>query len=166
LEGFSLPSGAAYLPDFFLPSLGVDVEIKPTEKLNYSDLKRMVEFALEGDHCLVLIAGSPTQEAMYLIDRCTCEPIEDIEGEFEEPLPEDTLISRRLPLPSITFFRTTPTCSFSISLLTPRASASECVKRRAGVRESPRFLLSIFGGGPPTPEQRGGRPSIFFLQGD
>src|SRR3989337_2306140 len=62
LEGCSLPSGAAYLPDFFLPSLGVHVEIKPTEKLNYSDLKKMVEFALEGDHRLVLIAGSPTQE--------------------------------------------------------------------------------------------------------
>jgi hypothetical protein len=44
-----LEGGKTY-PDFFLPSLGVHVEIKPTEKLSYSDLKRMVEFALEGDH--------------------------------------------------------------------------------------------------------------------
>jgi hypothetical protein len=93
LEGFSLPSGAAYLPDFFLPALGVHVEVKPTERIRSADLRKMVEFALEGDHRLLLIAGSPSQEAMYLIDRCTCGPIEEIEGDYEEPLPEEELVS-------------------------------------------------------------------------
>lgn len=30
LQGFVLPSGECYLPDFFLPSLKLSVEIKPT----------------------------------------------------------------------------------------------------------------------------------------
>jgi hypothetical protein len=40
----------------------------------------------------VLIAGSPTQEAMYLIDHY-CGPIEELEDEFEKPLPEDEVVS-------------------------------------------------------------------------
>jgi hypothetical protein len=92
LEGYSLPSGAAYLPDFLLPTLHAYVEVKPTEKLALSDLKKIVEFALAGDHQLLLIVGSPTQETMYLIDRRTCGSVEEIEGDFEEPLPDDEVV--------------------------------------------------------------------------
>jgi hypothetical protein len=49
-----------------------------------------------------------------------------------------------------------------------QTSSSECVKRMAGVRESPRVLCNLFfGGDPPTPEQRGGRslllPVVFTV---
>jgi hypothetical protein len=92
LEGYSLPSGAAYLPDFVLPNLRVYVEVKPTEKLAISELKKIVEFALAGDHQLLLIVGSPTQETMYIIDRRTCGSVEEIEGVFENPLPDDEVV--------------------------------------------------------------------------
>ncbi len=75
-EGFALPSGAAYLPDFYLPGLGVYVEIKPSLLIPYRGLAKLVEFAHAGGHKLLLIAGSPGQEAMHLVDRSTCEPLQ------------------------------------------------------------------------------------------
>lgn len=92
LEGFTLPSGTAYLPDFFLPNLGVFVEVKPTAKLPYKDLKRMVEFALAGDHQLLLIVDSPTQESMYLVNRTTTAPLEEYEAEYEEGTDEEQIV--------------------------------------------------------------------------
>ena len=89
LEGFTLPSGAAYLPDFYLPDLRVHVEIKPSEKMVYRDLKKIIEFALQGDHPLLLIVGTPTQESMFLIDRRHDPTIEEIEANQEEPDEEE-----------------------------------------------------------------------------
>ena len=84
LEGFSLPSGKSYLPDFYLPDIGVFVEVKPTKKMPYGDLHTIVEFALEGDHHLLLIIGTPTQETMYLINRMTCEPLDEFAVDYHE----------------------------------------------------------------------------------
>ena len=92
LEGFSLPSGVAYLPDFFLPDLQVFVEVKPTEQIPYVDLKKMIEFALEGDHQLLLIVGSPTQEQAYVINRRTCSSIEEYEADFEGQATEEQMV--------------------------------------------------------------------------
>ena len=36
LEGFKLPSGAAYLPDFFLPAFGLHVEVKPGQPTKFT----------------------------------------------------------------------------------------------------------------------------------
>ncbi len=67
LEGFSLPSGTAYLPDFYLPEFDVYVEIKPSLRITLPELKKLCEFAFEGDKNLLLIVGTPTQEDMLLI---------------------------------------------------------------------------------------------------
>jgi hypothetical protein len=71
LEGYRLPSGVGYLPDFVLTDLVVigglhanapksyfptslwtisliNVEIKPTQSIPYDDLKKIVEFVGEG----------------------------------------------------------------------------------------------------------------------
>jgi hypothetical protein len=92
LEGFSLPSGAAYLPDFFLPELKLFVEVKPTEQVLYSDLKKILEFALEGDHQLLLIVGSPTQENAYLINRVTCSTPDEYAADFERQATDEQLV--------------------------------------------------------------------------
>jgi hypothetical protein len=42
-EGFELPSGKRYLPDFYLPDDDVWVEIKGS-KPNHSDIERIIEF--------------------------------------------------------------------------------------------------------------------------
>lgn len=93
LEGYTLPSGAGYLPDFFLPDLGLHVEIKPSEKVAYHDLNKVVEFSLQGDHALLLIIGTPTQESMFLIDRRHDPLIEEIEANFDEPANEEEVVS-------------------------------------------------------------------------
>lgn len=88
-EGYSLPSGAAYLPDFNLPEIGVFVEVKPTETVEYRELKKIVEFALEGDYQLLLIVGSPTKETMYLVNRRSCASLEELESEYQDD-PDDS----------------------------------------------------------------------------
>jgi len=57
IEGYEHPSGAKYLPDFQLPELGVFVEVKPNDKIEYSELDKIVEFALEGNFSVLLIIG-------------------------------------------------------------------------------------------------------------
>jgi hypothetical protein len=91
LEGFKLPSGKGYLPDFFLPDLSLFVEVKPTEKISYLELQKMVEFSLDGDHQLLLIAGTPTNEKMYLINRVTTGPLEEYEAEYEGEINSDEI---------------------------------------------------------------------------
>ncbi len=90
LEGYSLPSGAAYLPDFYLPDLDVFVEIKPHDKFPFAELEKIVEFALAGDRNLLLITGTPTNEAMYLLNRTTTSPTDEFTDEGDE-LPAEEL---------------------------------------------------------------------------
>lgn len=93
LEGFKLPSGKGYLPDFFLPALDAYVEVKPTDRMPYAELSKMVEFALEGDHQLLLIAGTPTNEAMYLINRRTMTPLAEHEANYEGQIDSDQIVT-------------------------------------------------------------------------
>src|SRR3989338_6170912 len=91
LEGFKLPSGAAYLPDFYLSELCLHVEVKPSERIALPDLKKIAEFSLQGDHPLLLIVGTPTQEEMFLIDRRHDPGIEEIEVNQEAPNDDETV---------------------------------------------------------------------------
>lgn len=73
LEGFELPSGARYLPDFYLPKIQpepVYVEIKPFFP-PFKSFKKLYEFAHAGDNNLLVICGVPGKEKMYLINRVT-----------------------------------------------------------------------------------------------
>jgi hypothetical protein len=61
-EGFVLPNGTSYLPDFYLPDLGIWVEVKP-----FDDFRKAEEFvsANAGDDdsigaCLWAAAGVPS----------------------------------------------------------------------------------------------------------
>lgn len=80
LEGFTMPSGTAYLPDFYLPEFDVYVEIKPSQRIPLLELKKLQEFAIEGDNNLLLIVGTPTQEDMLLIKDTW--NLDEIEADF------------------------------------------------------------------------------------
>jgi hypothetical protein len=85
LEGFELAGGVRYLPDFFLPDIGVFVEVKPHRDITRPELRKIIQFAVDGDQRLLLILGTPSNEEMYLIDRRTSdgwssfEPIEEFD---------------------------------------------------------------------------------------
>lgn len=66
LEGYELGAGIKYLPDFFLPSIGVHVEVKPNRDFltDKATIKKLLLFAVDGNMPLVIIAGSPGSEAM------------------------------------------------------------------------------------------------------
>lgn len=78
LEGFRLSGGVSYLPDFYIPSLRIHAEVKPSSELARSDLEKISKFSVEGDKSLLLIVGSPTNEEMYLISRASLLPWEDL----------------------------------------------------------------------------------------
>lgn len=71
-EGFELGDGVRYLPDFFLPSMAVHVEVKPTREISQTDLEKIVRFASDGGKPLLLLVGSPGDAiTARLLDR-TC----------------------------------------------------------------------------------------------
>jgi len=80
-EGFELGAGVRYLPDFFLPSFDLHVEVKPNLKIAFGDISRVVNFALNADKPTLLICGVPGDEEMLLVDRRTCLPMGDREGD-------------------------------------------------------------------------------------
>jgi hypothetical protein len=84
VEGFKLPSGGAYLPDFLLPDMNVFVEVKPNDQLELAELRKLDHFALDGDCQLLLILGSPTSHEMLLINRCTTAPLEELQDEYDQ----------------------------------------------------------------------------------
>lgn len=86
LQGFELPGGIRYLPDFYVPSLGVHVEVKPHGKLSASEIEKLVRFAADADKPTLLISGTPTNESMFLLTRLTLpawDEIEDAKGDDE-----------------------------------------------------------------------------------
>lgn len=56
LEGYSLPSGVAYLPDFYLPKLNCILEVKPDLE---SDLSKPAELAASIAIPVYVACGSP-----------------------------------------------------------------------------------------------------------
>lgn len=93
LEGFELGGGLRYLPDFYLPDLGVFVEVKPNRGFSLQELKKIDAFALDGDNQLLLIMGSPTKEEMVLINRCSTAPLYEYIDENEYGLSEEEVVS-------------------------------------------------------------------------
>ena len=67
-EGYQLPTGDLYLPDFVLPELDVHVEVKPNGDLTFDEMHKIVNFVISSGKELLLIVGSPTDEMMFLID--------------------------------------------------------------------------------------------------
>jgi hypothetical protein len=88
LEGYQLPGGGAYLPDFFLPDFNVHVEVKPTPNLTREALRKIVLFAVDGDKPLLLIVGTPTTQKMYLIDRTSSGGWDEVDGYDEADVVE------------------------------------------------------------------------------
>jgi len=111
LEGFALPSGAAYLPDFYLPGFNLYVEIKPSDRIQLKELRKIFEFALDGDNHLLLIVGTPTQESMFLIDRRHTTILEEFEDEVGNSGSEEdvvTLVFNQLREAALVVFGNTP----------------------------------------------------------
>lgn len=63
LEGFQLPSGKKYLPDFFLQDHNCYAEVKPVETKD----ERWDEFCKE--HSLLILVGKPNYTAYDLMDK-------------------------------------------------------------------------------------------------
>ncbi|MFQ6404512.1 hypothetical protein ACIDE9_07060 [Methylophilus sp. 'Pure River'] len=111
LEGFALPSGAAYLPDFYLPDFNLYVEIKPSERIKLQELRKIFEFSLVGDNHLLLIVGTPTQENMFLINRRHTIILEEFEGEVGDSGAEEdvvALVFNQLRKAALVVFGNTP----------------------------------------------------------
>ena len=84
-EGFELDSGVRYLPDFYLPALNIYVEIKPMATLlNRNDVIKINTFGLSENINLLLIIGSPGKQRMFLINRHSSLPYDDIEGCYSD----------------------------------------------------------------------------------
>lgn len=73
VEGFELPGGVRYLPDFHLTDINYYVEIKPHHEFTRADIQKAILFSVDADRPLLLIVGAPTSESMYVIDRTTFE---------------------------------------------------------------------------------------------
>jgi hypothetical protein len=86
LEGYELGGGLRYLPDFFLPSLGVHVEVKPHENLSKAEIRKLVQFADDHDKQTLLIVGTPTNETMYFLNRVSLPSWSELEEYDEETM--------------------------------------------------------------------------------
>lgn len=69
-EGFELPDGTRYLPDFFLPGFdcaaGLWAEVKPAG--DSADKAR--QFACASGQRIVLLAGDPSDAGFTVLDQC------------------------------------------------------------------------------------------------
>lgn len=118
LEGYRI-GNQYYLPDFYLPSLSIHVEVKPSRQIDPNEIEKLFAFALDGDKPLLLVIGTPGSNKMFLIDRhltplneygetLTPEIIDEVLADLEEwasvaiaPLPlrngEFTIVYTNLP---------------------------------------------------------------------
>lgn len=79
LEGYELPNGMRYLPDFYIESLDLFVEIKPSvDSISNEDIDKMISFSINGKKNLLLITGEPTKDSMYFLSSRTIYTIDDI----------------------------------------------------------------------------------------
>lgn len=77
LDEIVLGNEKSYLPDFYIPSLELYVEVKPNKSLNLSELKKIESFSLDWDNNLLLIMGIPSEEEMLLLNRCSTSPLSE-----------------------------------------------------------------------------------------
>lgn len=67
-EGFDLGNGLFYLPDFYIPSMDLYVEIKSSfEEISMNDALKMESFG--ENKRLLLIVGHPTKQVMYYLSK-------------------------------------------------------------------------------------------------
>lgn len=79
LEGFELPNGMRYLPDFYIESMDLFVEIKPSiDSISNEEIDKMISFSIEGGKNLLLITGEPTKDSMYFLSYRTACTLDDI----------------------------------------------------------------------------------------
>ena len=65
-EGFELPDGTRYLPDFYLPQYDWYVEVKPPRNGAWEDLKRASRFVGEKIKVLLLLGNIPPKKDIEL----------------------------------------------------------------------------------------------------
>ncbi len=82
-ETTNLPSGSKYRPSFWLPGLGLVVDVKPVLPFDYNALRRLWEFAVDLGHDTLLIVGPPTRHKFAVVNRVTCAPIDQFAADFE-----------------------------------------------------------------------------------
>lgn len=77
-EGFQLPSGACYLPDFWLPTFngGMYAEVKPTG----GDFSKAREFVAASAKSLWCCDGPPDTRSYIILSDGGTEPVVDWEG--------------------------------------------------------------------------------------
>jgi len=71
-EGFQTKAGW-YLPDFWLPEIGVWVEVKPdhtSKKINEGDMDKMLFFVFESRQPLLILDGTPAAKIYKIINPC------------------------------------------------------------------------------------------------
>lgn len=79
LEGYELPNGMRYLPDFYIESMDLFVEIKPSvDSISNEEIDKMISFSIEGGKNLLLITGEPTKDSMYFLSNRTACTLDDI----------------------------------------------------------------------------------------
>jgi hypothetical protein len=76
IEGFELSGGVRYLPDFYLPTLKVFVEIKPRAEIGRDAWEKIVRFSANGEQNLLLIVGPPAKHEMRLFTPASADPWE------------------------------------------------------------------------------------------
>lgn len=67
-EGFDLPEAGYYLPDFWLPKLGIWLEIKPDEPIHEEKLKASKLAELSGNHVVIMHGQITVPEVEYVAD--------------------------------------------------------------------------------------------------
>lgn len=88
LQGFELPSGKRYLPDFWLPHLQLHVEVKPTREIFFQSAIKIEEFAVKTqDNPTLLIIGTPGNHEMFLLSRKT---VDGCAESVLDPFPDDS----------------------------------------------------------------------------
>lgn len=90
-EGYEI-DGICYLPDFYLPTLGVHAEVKAAANMiTPKELKKIYAFALGGDKPTLLLLGTPGNHKMLLVDRRHSVPLEDYYDEIDEAAVAETI---------------------------------------------------------------------------
>lgn len=101
LQGYELPGGGRYLPDFYLPSLGVHVEVKAPIQLRKNEISKLIRFSADADQPTLLAYGVPGPDSLYLMDRTSLagwREYEDDEDEVLEALFWEALHDSRVAL--------------------------------------------------------------------
>jgi len=88
-EGFE-GDGWRYLPDFYLPQHFCFAEIK-SERFTSAEIKKCLDFALDGDKSVVVFIGYPDQFHSFIFNRIYSEPWVIFKEEWDQDAVERAL---------------------------------------------------------------------------